>query len=200
MCDAATSPIRISQEQDEAQRTNQQRSMRGQANLEVNSTFPSSFDVNNSVKSSKKRRMMPQVQQPQQFDLKAVTMVQEDPSYVAEFNEISSEYLLENKESSEEISSHGEFEQANYMQVFHQDATEVALIEYQNRRKKQTSQDASSPVIEEVKRNARSKDVKHFVNVGYMGDVCKKEVPRWAVNDEALLKVLKHQQEKMSAS
>ena len=62
-------------------------------------------------------------------------MVQEDPSYLAEFKEISSQYLLEDKESSGEIISFEEFNQANKMQVFHQDAIEVALIEWQNHRK-----------------------------------------------------------------
>ena len=33
-----------------------------------------------------------------------------EPSYVAEFKEISSQYIVANKEDSEEISSNGEFE------------------------------------------------------------------------------------------
>ena len=169
-CDAATSPIQVLKEQDEAQQRDQQHSMRGQIKVEMNSTFPSSFDVNNSVKSSKKRRMMAQVEQPQQSDRNVDQIVQEDPSYLIEFKELSSQYFLENKENSGEISSHAEFKQANEMQVFHQDAFEVALIEQQNHCKNQTSQDACSPEIEEGKKNARSKNVKHFVDVGFMGD------------------------------
>ena len=33
-----------------------------------------------------------------------------EPSYVAEFREISSQYIVANKEDSEQISSNGEFE------------------------------------------------------------------------------------------
>ena len=52
-----------------------------------------------------------------------------EPSYVAEFKEISSQYIVANKEDSEEISSNGEFEQADAMAVYNEDATEVFRIE-----------------------------------------------------------------------
>ena len=52
-----------------------------------------------------------------------------EPSYVAEFKEISSQYIVANKEDSEEISSNGEFEQADAMQVYNEDASEVFRIE-----------------------------------------------------------------------
>ena len=53
-----------------------------------------------------------------------------DPSYLAEFKEISSEYIFANKEDSEEISSNGEFVQADKMLVYNEDDTEVFLIEH----------------------------------------------------------------------
>lgn len=38
----------------------------------------------------------------------------------------------------------------------------------------------------------RAKQLKHFQKIGYMGEECK-TVPRWAVNEEALEKVIQFQ-------
>jgi len=48
-----------------------------------------------------------------------------DPSYIQEFREITSNYEIENKEDSAEISSSGEFENADRMKVYLDDDTAV---------------------------------------------------------------------------
>ena len=53
-----------------------------------------------------------------------------EPSYVAEFKEISSQYIVANKEDSEEISSNGEFEQADAMQVYNNEPRDARDFTY----------------------------------------------------------------------
>ena len=52
-----------------------------------------------------------------------------EPSVMQEFREISSQYLMDNKEDSEAISSNGEFEQADKMLTYNEDDTEVREIQ-----------------------------------------------------------------------
>lgn len=52
-----------------------------------------------------------------------------EPSYMQEFREISSQYQIEQKEDSVEISSNGEFERADKMEVYNEEDTELAVIE-----------------------------------------------------------------------
>ena len=61
-----------------------------------------------------------------------------EPSYMEEFREISSEYLLEKKEDSIEISSNGEFEKADKMATYDEEDTEVLKIEEVRKWREQT--------------------------------------------------------------
>ncbi len=53
-----------------------------------------------------------------------------EPSYMQEFKEISSHYELDDKVDSDDISSCGEFNQAEKMDVYKEDDTEVFIIEH----------------------------------------------------------------------
>ena len=124
-----------------------------------------------------------------------------EPSYVAEFREISSQYIVANKEYSEEISSNGEFQQADAMAVYNEDATEVFRIEEEKKWQEDTGMKHMLPpntLMQEANRkkqegqhNARTKGMKHFTDVGYLGHE-KQEVPRWAVNKEPLKKIIEY--------
>ena len=46
-----------------------------------------------------------------------------------EFREVSYQYLIENKEDSDEISSDGEFRNADKMMVYNEDDTELHKID-----------------------------------------------------------------------
>ena len=52
-----------------------------------------------------------------------------EPSYMEEFREISSQYILQSKEDSAEISSNSEFDKADKMQVYNEEDTQVLNIE-----------------------------------------------------------------------
>ena len=54
---------------------------------------------------------------------------QDEPSYMKEFKESNSVYQIQLKQEDSEISSDGEFNDANMMQVYNEDATEVYIIE-----------------------------------------------------------------------
>jgi hypothetical protein len=58
--------------------------------------------------------------------------VAEEPSFIREFKESSSVYEIPKKVEDDEISSDGEFINANKMKKFPEDATEVFLIERKN--------------------------------------------------------------------
>ena len=53
----------------------------------------------------------------------------DEPSYIKEYKEITSVYHIPVKQEDSEISSDGEFNDANRMKVYKEDATEVYLIE-----------------------------------------------------------------------
>ena len=53
-----------------------------------------------------------------------------EPSIVQEFNEISSQYLIDQKDDSEAISSNGEFDQADKMVTYNEEDTEVLKIQH----------------------------------------------------------------------
>ena len=53
----------------------------------------------------------------------------DEPSYIKEYKESNSVYHIPAKREDSEISSDGEFNDANKMQVYKEDATEVYLIE-----------------------------------------------------------------------
>ena len=52
-----------------------------------------------------------------------------EPSFMAEFREISSHYEVQEKEDSLDISSNGEFDKADKMETYNEDDTEVLKIE-----------------------------------------------------------------------
>lgn len=118
-----------------------------------------------------------------------------------EFREVSSQYLIENKEDSEEISSDGEFRNADKMVIYREDDIELHRIDATKKRRNDSNvrhMPASQSVTEEVKKKVqdgvksiRNKGLKHFNKVGYMGHDLK-EVPRWACS-EAILKVVEYQ-------
>ena len=62
-----------------------------------------------------------------------------EPSYIQEFREISSQYLIENKEDSEEISSDEEFRNADKMMVYNEDDTELHKIDAAKKWRKETN-------------------------------------------------------------
>ena len=51
-----------------------------------------------------------------------------EPSYMVEFREISSHYQMDDKVHSEDISSNGEFNKAEKMEVFQDDDKKVLRI------------------------------------------------------------------------
>lgn len=53
----------------------------------------------------------------------------DEPSYIKEYKESNSVYQIPAKIEDSEISSDGEFNDANKMKVYKEDATEVYLIE-----------------------------------------------------------------------
>lgn len=52
-----------------------------------------------------------------------------EPSYMQEFREISSQYLIDQKEASEDISSNGEFDKADKMVTYNEEDSEVLRIQ-----------------------------------------------------------------------
>ena len=55
-----------------------------------------------------------------------------EPSFIEEFKNCKSEYIMPQKEDSEEISSEGEFADARNLQLMDEDDTRVYLIQKQN--------------------------------------------------------------------
>lgn len=116
-----------------------------------------------------------------------------------EFKEISSQYQIEAKEDSEQISSNGEFERADKMEVYDEEDTELAKIEaakvWQKTNNTRTM-NAPRAVLEAAAKekadgvkSRRQKGFKHFNQVGFIGADFK-EVPRWAATSDAIKKVL----------
>lgn len=127
-----------------------------------------------------------------------------EPSYMQEFKEISSQYVLEHKSDSEAISSNGEFDDADHRIVtYNEDDTEVLKIQFakdwQSKSKQKVDLDqAPRTVFNQALRQKnrgipaeRAKGFKHFNQVGYMGRDFKK-IPRWAASKDALMKVIEH--------
>ena len=59
--------------------------------------------------------------------------VNEEPSYIKEYKESNSVYQIPLKLEDSEISSDGEFNDADRMQVYKEDATEVYIIEQKHK-------------------------------------------------------------------
>lgn len=126
-----------------------------------------------------------------------------EPSIMQEFREISSQYLIDQKDDSEAISSNGEFDQADKMVTYNEEDTEVLKIEHMKDWQSKTKMGlnmAPAAVYHEAERQKeegqqaqRAKGLKHFKQVGYMGRDFK-EVPRWAASQDALREVMQHQQ------
>ena len=122
---------------------------------------------------------------------------------MVEFREASSQYVIDHKEDSAEISSNAEFEKADKMQTFKEDDIEVLKIEKSKDWRKKTGMNMMRTPIsifeeaqllkEQGVKSTRTKGFKHFNQVGYMGQDYK-EVPRWAVSKDGLNKVIAHQQ------
>lgn len=94
-----------------------------------------------------------------------------------EFKECTSVYQMPVKYDDDEISSDGEFNDANRMQVFKEDATEVYLIE---QKKNYAINQVDDSIPEEVENRfilqkksgalaSRNHGLKHLNKVGYIG-------------------------------
>jgi hypothetical protein len=128
---------------------------------------------------------------------------QEEPSYIKEFKESNSVYHIPNKHEDSEISSDGEFNDANKMQVYREDDTEVYMIEQKqnyiiDQSENSLPQEVQQRFIEQKKSGAlasRNQGLKHLNKVGYIGHE-QRPVPRWASDAVYIKMILQHQNQK----
>jgi hypothetical protein len=130
------------------------------------------------------------------------------PSNVQEFQNCDSHYQIPEKEESFEISSDGEFNDANHILVLDDDCTQVLEIDVHKEISKQNGRgykDEELPpnYLQELRdhgtKSHREKvGTKYFKKVGYIGDN-DREVPRWAANTEETVKIKAWQRDNMNA-